>query len=67
VFASSAATTRRPTPKLLPGDADGELDLTVDAHRTAAGNDIPAKRWHIRRVDTGAAGVETGVVGTRTA
>jgi hypothetical protein len=36
----------------LPGEADGELHLTVDAHRTAAGHDIPAKRWRIRRVET---------------
>ena len=53
--------------ELLPGDADGELHLAVDAHRTAAGHDVPAKRWHIRRVETDAAGAETGVVGTRTA
>ena len=53
--------------ELLPGEADGELDLTVDAHRTAAGHDVPAKRWHIRRVETDAAGAETGVVGTRMA
>ena len=50
---------------LLPSEADGELHLTVDAHRTAAGHDIPAKRWRIQRVETDAAGAETGVVGTR--
>jgi CRP-like cAMP-binding protein len=27
--------------ELLPGDADGELDLTVDAHRTAAVTTFP--------------------------
>jgi hypothetical protein len=53
--------------EMLPGEADGELHLTVDAHRTAAGHHIPAKRWRIRRVETDAAGAETGVVGTRMA
>ena len=53
--------------ELLPGEADGELHLTVDTHRTAAGHDIPTTRWHIRRVETDAAGAETGVVGTRMA
>jgi hypothetical protein len=66
--ASSSATTRRPTPSCCPGEADGELHLTQwtrPARRP--GHDIPAKRWRIRRVETDAAGAETGVVGTRMA
>ena len=51
--------------ELFPGEADGELHLAVDLHRTAAGQDIPAKRWRIRRVETDAAGAETAVLGTR--
>ena len=49
--------------ELFPGDADGVLDLAVNAHRTAAGQDIPTKRWRIGRVETDAGGAETGVVG----
>ena len=51
--------------ELFPGDADGELHLAVDAHPTAAGHDIPAKRWHIQRLETDAAGAETGIPGMR--
>ncbi len=51
--------------ELFPGGAGGELYLAVDAHRTAAGQDIPAKRWRIGRVETDAAGAEAGVVGMR--
>ncbi len=40
--------------ELFPGEADGEQHLAVDPHRTAAGQDIPAKRWRIRRVETDA-------------
>lgn len=40
--------------ELFPGEADGQLHLTVDAHGTAAGHHLPAKRWRIRRVETDA-------------
>jgi hypothetical protein len=51
--------------ELFPGEADSQLHLAVDAHRTAAGQDIPGKRWRIRRVETDTAGAETGIVGAR--
>ena len=51
--------------ELLSGDADRELYLAVDAYRTAAGQDIPAKRWRIRHSETDDAGAETGIVGAR--
>ncbi|WP_054679572.1 hypothetical protein [Microbacterium sp. No. 7] len=50
--------------ELRPGERDGELHLAVPAHRTAAGQDIAAKRWRIARVETDA-GVETAVIGER--
>jgi hypothetical protein len=43
-FASSSATTREADAELLPGEVDGELHLTVDTHRAAAGHDIPTTR-----------------------
>lgn len=51
--------------ELLPGEADGELHLAVDAHHTAAGQGISAKRWRIRRVEPDTAGAEMCIVGAR--
>ncbi|MFT4051010.1 MAG: hypothetical protein QM677_02030 [Microbacterium sp.] len=52
--------------ELLPGERDGALVLAMPAHRTAAGQDIAAKRWNIARVEPDAAG-ETAVLGRRLA
>jgi hypothetical protein len=62
--ASSSATMPRPTPSCSPATPTASC-LAVDAYRTAAGQDIPAKRWRIRHVETDDAGAETGIVGAR--
>lgn len=51
--------------ELIPGHADAELLLAVPPHRTGSGQSIPAKTWHVARIERNAEGREVAVLGSR--